>query len=58
MKIMLVEDSRTMRGLIKVMLKRLGYEDVIEASNGKEAWQYLNKREVDLLLTDWNMPEL
>lgn len=58
MKVMLVEDSRTMRGLIKVMLKRLGYEDVIEASNGKEAWEYLSQGEVDLLLTDWNMPEL
>jgi len=58
MKIMLAEDSKTMRGLILIMLHRLGYKDVTEASNGKEAWKHLRTHNCDLLITDWNMPEL
>ena len=36
----------------------MGYDQVIEARHGGEALDYLRSAEVDLLLTDWNMPVL
>jgi len=57
MRIITVDDSSTMRRIIKNTLKRIGYGDeVLEAENGKEALEVLENREVDLIITDWNMP--
>jgi two-component system chemotaxis response regulator CheY len=56
MKFLIVDDSSTMRRIIKNSLKRIGFEDLIEAGNGKEALEIYN--EADLILTDWNMPEM
>ena len=58
MKALLVEDSPGMRKIISIMLKGMGYDQVIEAKHGGEALDYLRSTEVDLLLTDWNMPVL
>ncbi len=58
MKILTVDDSATMRRIIKNQLKQSGYEDVDEAENGKEALALLQKTAYDLLITDWNMPEM
>jgi two-component system chemotaxis response regulator CheY len=56
MKVMLVEDAPRMREILIAMLKNLGYDDVIEAKHGGEAWEKMRSAKVDLLLTDWNMP--
>ena len=56
MKILLVEDSDAMRGVVREMLRRLDYGEVVEASDGEEAWFQLCQEPFDLLLTDWNMP--
>lgn len=57
MKIMVVDDSPTMRRIAVQMLKQLGYREVVEAGNGQEALTKLQGGEqIDLLLTDWNMP--
>jgi two-component system chemotaxis response regulator CheY len=58
MRIMTVEDSATMRRIIKNTLKRLGYEDVIEAENGQVALAKLTTDKVDFVITDWSMPEM
>jgi len=58
MKVMLVEDSTPLRGIIKQMLFNLGYEEVVEAGDGQEAWEHLSQDSFDLLLTDWNMPRM
>ncbi|EKD27658.1 MAG: Chemotaxis regulatory protein CheY [uncultured bacterium] len=56
MKILVVDDSSTMRRIIKNTLSKLGYNDVDEAEDGQEA---LNKMGgVELLVTDWNMPNM
>jgi len=58
MKIMTVDDSNTIRSFIKQAIGVLGY-DVVEASNGKEGLEVLEKNpDVDLVLLDWNMPEM
>jgi len=54
MKILVVDDSATMRRIIVNHLKMAGYEDVAEAANGVEALSRMSG--VGLLLTDWNMP--
>jgi len=57
MKIITVDDSSTMRRIIKNTLKRIGYGDeILEAENGKEALEILENNPVDLIITDWNMP--
>jgi len=54
MKILVVDDSSTMRRIIKNTLARIGYEDIVEAENGVDALAKLEA--VELVLTDWNMP--
>ncbi len=59
MKLLVVDDSSTMRRIIKNTLQRLGYEDIFEAENGVEAWDILDKNsDMGVLITDWNMPEM
>lgn len=56
--IITVDDSSTMRRIIKNTLTKLGFSNVLEAGNGVEGLDVLAKNEVDLIITDWNMPEM
>ncbi|MGE4318287.1 MAG: response regulator [Deferribacterales bacterium] len=56
--IITVDDSSTMRRIIKNTLTKLGFNNVLEAGNGVEGLDVLAKNEVDLIITDWNMPEM
>ena len=58
MRVLAVDDSATMRRIIKNQLKQSGIEDVDEAQNGREALTLLGRGHYDLLITDWNMPEM
>ena len=60
MRILIVDDSSMMRALIKRVIKLtdLAGTEVLEASNGAEALQILETQDVNLLLTDVNMPEM
>ncbi len=59
MRFLVVDDSSTMRRIIINTLNKLGHEDVIEAGNGREGIERLsNVSPVDLIITDWNMPEM
>jgi two-component system chemotaxis response regulator CheY len=60
MKVLLVDDSRTMRMLMRRSLRQAGYEHlaVVEASNGVEALEVAEREAPDIVLTDWNMPEM
>jgi two-component system, chemotaxis family, chemotaxis protein CheY len=57
-KFMVVDDSLTMRRIVINTLKSIGYEDVAEAADGKEAMNKLLAGGADFLITDWNMPEM
>jgi len=58
-KLLVVDDSSTMRRIIKNTLGRLGHKEVLEAENGADAWKTLEENsDVDVLVTDWNMPEM
>lgn len=54
-KILAVDDSTSMRQMVSFTLKGAGY-DVIEASDGQEALEKAKSDQVDLVLSDVNMP--
>jgi len=58
MKVMLVEDSKTMRNIEKGVLKQLGITEVEEACDGVDALSKVVAFQPDLLLVDWNMPNM
>lgn len=56
MRFLVVDDSSTMRRIIRNNLKAVGYDDVLEAGNGEEALGRLQTEKVEVVITDWNMP--
>lgn len=60
MKILLVDDSKVMRGIVRRTLRQAGFDnhEVFEAANGAEALAEIEKQAPDLVLSDWNMPEM
>jgi len=57
MRVLLVDDSVTMRRIQKTQINSLGITDVIEAGDGEEAYRKLNENmPIDLIMLDWNMP--
>ena len=58
MRFLVVDDSSTMRRIIINTLHKLGHRDVVEAANGREGIDRVTEGPVDLIITDWNMPEM
>ena len=58
MKILLVDDSRTIRNIQKNVLAQMGHTDILEAADGVEALKLLESETPDLVLVDWNMPNM
>ncbi len=58
MNILVVDDSKAMRMIVRRTLRQAGFgsETVSEASNGDEALSIVKSNCPDLLLCDWNMP--
>jgi sigma-B regulation protein RsbU (phosphoserine phosphatase) len=57
MKILAVEDDAVARAVLRQALRRLGHE-AIEAADGEEAWELLQKEPVRVVVSDWLMPRL
>lgn len=60
MRIMIVDDSRAMRLIVRRTLRQAGYgdHDLVEAENGVAALELVKQENPDLILSDWNMPEM
>jgi two-component system, chemotaxis family, chemotaxis protein CheY len=56
MKIMVVDDMSTMRRIVRNVLKQIGFTNVEEAENGKEALDKLKTEPYGFVVSDWNMP--
>ena len=59
MKILLVDDSRTMRNIWKKVVGGMDNAEIVEAGDGQEGLEAFNSQgPFDLLLVDWNMPNM
>jgi two-component system chemotaxis response regulator CheY len=58
MRFLIVDDSSTMRRIIINTLNKLGHKECHEAGNGREGMERLASTPVDMVITDWNMPEM
>lgn len=57
-KILIVEDMAAMRKILKDNLNKLGYMDIVETVDGKAALECLDEEEIDIILSDWDMPNM
>ena len=56
MKVLVVDDYKTMRRIIKNLLKQIGFNNVDEAEDGRQALQVLRAQGPHgLIISDWNM---
>ena len=55
MKILIVDDYKTMLRIIRNLLSELGFKNVDEATDGSEALEALRTKKYDLVISDWNM---
>lgn len=60
MKILVVDDSKAMRMIVTRTLRQAGFggHTLLEACDGKEGLVAVASEQPDLVLSDWNMPEL
>lgn len=60
MKVMIVDDSKSMRMIVKRTLKQAGFDDMEfeEAVDGTDALAKIDAYQPNLVLCDWNMPEM
>jgi two-component system chemotaxis response regulator CheY len=57
MKFLVVDDSATMRRIVINSLQRIGFNEVVEAADGREALDQFDAS-VKFVITDWNMPNM
>ncbi len=58
LRVLIVDDSGNSRRFIRRILEKLGVEHFLEAADGREAAKILGTDYVDLVITDYNMPEI
>lgn len=57
-KVLVVDDFSTMRRIVKNLLRELDMKNLQEADDGSSAVPMLEDGDFDLVVTDWNMPEM
>ncbi len=62
-KFLVVDDFSTMRKIIKKVLNEIGYTNIVEAVDGRNALETLNdckknNEPIDFVISDWNMPNM
>lgn len=60
MKILVADDSKAMRMIVLRNLRQGGFDGAsfVEAENGAQAFDLIHSEKPDLVLSDWNMPEM
>jgi two-component system chemotaxis response regulator CheY len=56
--ILVVDDLSSILALITTCLKELEAENIATANHGVRAWDILNKKSIDLIVCDWDMPKM
>ena len=55
LKVLIVDDQQSMRGLTRHCLREIGVSQVTDAKSGEEALKVLSEKNFDLIISDWNM---
>lgn len=58
LNVLVVDDFSTMRRIVRNILRELEFKNIYEAENGKAAVDVLANQKIDLIVSDWNMPEM
>lgn len=58
MDILVVDDASTMRRIVRGLLRELSLKNIREAENGSDALEQLRRKKADLVISDWNMPQM
>ena len=58
MKILVVDNSPTMRRILVNIVQKAGYSNIQEAEDGRDALAKLLAGDFEFLMTDWNMPNM
>lgn len=58
MRVMLVDDSKTIRRIQRSILEQIGYTEIEEACDGQDALSRVSAFQPNLILLDWNMPNM
>jgi two-component system chemotaxis response regulator CheY len=60
MRVLVADDSRVMRRIVVRTMRQAGFDvsDIVEASDGRQAYETVMTQNPDLVLSDWNMPEM
>ena len=60
MRILVADDSTVMRRIVVRTLRQAGFDvsNIVEAADGRQAYDIVMADEPDLVLSDWNMPEM
>ncbi|MBF0588588.1 MAG: response regulator [Magnetococcales bacterium] len=60
MRILIVDDSSVMRKIVTRGLRQAGFaiDEILEAGDGQQGLEVLSNQTVDLILSDWNMPNM
>jgi two-component system chemotaxis response regulator CheY len=58
LRVLIVDDSFTSRRIVRQMMERMGIEQFVEAENGQQAIEFIENEFFDLIVTDYNMPEM
>jgi two-component system chemotaxis response regulator CheY len=56
--VLIVDDFLTMRRIVRKILRDLDFQNIIEAEDGTAALDVLKTTNVDLIVSDWNMPKM
>jgi two-component system, chemotaxis family, chemotaxis protein CheY len=58
-RFLVTDDSKVVRAKVRMVIEnRIGATDIIEATNGLEAIKALETNKIDIIISDWNMPNL
>ncbi len=58
MNVLIVDDFATMRKIVKNVLKQIGFRNIFEAEDGKNALEILKREKIQFIVSDWNMPQM
>ena len=57
-KVLLVDDQNSVRQMARMTLEEIGFRHILEAENGVKAMETASLQPLDLIISDYNMPEM